>query len=84
MWIYLDDSKTFRELDRNDPRFDWNNPHAPPGMVGFAPRKGGAWRYVHFGNTKQEAADSANRHALKELADLESRIERVRATLVRP
>ena len=82
IWIYLEDQKCFRELERSDPRLDLAWPHSPPQTVRFHISKN-QYRYVSFGETKEMAATAANRYALKEIEELEERIVVLRSKLVR-
>ena len=83
IWVYLESSKQFKQMDRDDPKFDWNWPHAPPGSVRMQTR-GSAWEYVYFGSSKEEAAEKANQYDLEKIRELEKQLEVVRARLVKP
>jgi hypothetical protein len=87
IWIYYQfftKEPAFKEILRDDPRLEWDAPGTPPGTVRYSHRKGGKWTYANFGNTKQEAADSANRYDFEKIAKLEAEITRIKARLVKP
>lgn len=82
IWIFVESKYKFMEIDRNDPRLDWNYPHSPERMIRFSIRRD--FEYVYWGETKQQVADHYNLRRLKEIENLEKRIDEIKSKLLKP
>lgn len=83
IWLYLWNTREFKQISRDDPRLDWNFPYAPSGKVKFQVYKK-RWEYVEWGTTIQETTDKANRLAFETIRKLEAEIAAIKARLVTP
>jgi hypothetical protein len=88
IWIYLNDVAGFtgfKEIDSKSPKLEWDYKWAPPGTLRYTPRTNSTARhYVNWGNTKKECADKENRFVLRDIKELEHKIEMLKKRLVTP
>jgi len=91
VWLLRDTGVSIKaeQLPRDDPRFAWDNPHAPQGMVAFfrSPNNFGCvpfdsskkgWKYVWFGETLEELCENANRHTMFRLRESQTELEKLK------
>ncbi len=79
IWICL--GGKLKQMDRKDPRLDFNYIHSPIGCARLKIRN--SYAYVYFGETREETVTSANRYDLRRIAELESTIAGIKERLIK-
>jgi len=84
IWLYNTEFKDkWLRVEKGSPKVDLDYIHCPTGMVRFqkTPKK---WFYAHWGTTREECAAKANEYVDREIAELEKKIEGLKARRVVP
>jgi len=80
IFIYIEEKNKIQEIDRTNPRIDWDYPYNPPGKVKVDTRK--SWTYRSYGITIQTCLFSANYYTLQEISSLEQLLEKAKSRLL--
>jgi len=83
VFVFLEEKRVFKEMDREDPKLDWGWQHTPPGMVKLTLSKT-RWEYAYVGNTKEEAAEKANHYTQEKIDKMEAELKRLKESLIKP
>ena len=85
IWIYLEDEKEFKQIERDDPKLSWKGYCPNDGQVVYRRRKNEKmWRYVYFAETPELLADRVNWWRRRDIIELERKIIEMRKGLVVP